>query len=211
MSSSEFLRRPQLVDLNEFDDAPTPQSFEECVEFERVEVQPAREITPEQAYKNGIAEGERIGREATVKELAPVLDELNALASSMARVREQRLEEVEGELLGIATEIARRILRGELRQPGDAVVRMARACFLEMRDEGNAVLRVHPEDLELIRVHLVELEAELADVSIRAEPDASIERGCVVLETPTHSYEGRPERILDAALQQLAGTVEEEG
>ena len=42
MSSSEFLRRLQLVDLNEFDDAPTPQSFEECVEFERVEVQPAR-------------------------------------------------------------------------------------------------------------------------------------------------------------------------
>ncbi len=210
MSSSEFLHRPELVDLNESDAAATPQPFEERTEFERIEPGPAREITPEQAYKNGFQEGERIGREAAHKELEPVLGELQAVAASMARVREQRLEELEGELLGISSEIARRILRGELQQPGDAVVRMAHTCIQEIRDEGGGVLRVNPQDLELIRVHLAELEAELAESSIRAQADPSIARGCVLLETPTRCYEGRPERILDAALQQLQTRDEED-
>ncbi len=210
MSSSEFLRRPELVDLNESDAVPTPQAFEERMEFERIEPGPAREITPEQAYKNGLHEGEQIGREAAHKELQPVLAELQAVATAMARVREQRLEELEGELLGISSEIARRILRGELQQPGDVVVRMARTCIQEIRDEGGAVLRVNPRDLELIRVHLAELETELAETSIRAEADPSVTRGCVLLETPTHCYDGRPERILDAALQKLQAQDEED-
>ncbi len=210
MSSSEFLRRPELVDLNESHAAPTPRPFEECTEFERIEPRSAREITPEQAYKSGLHEGERIGREATHKELEPILAELQAVATAMARVREQRLEELEGELLGISSEIARRILRGELQQPGDVVVRMARTCIQEIRDEGGAVLRVNPRDLELIRIHLAELEAELAETSIRAEADPSVALGCVVLETPTHCYEGRPERILDAALQKLQSEDEED-
>ena len=209
MSSSELLHRPELVDLNESDAAATPQPFEERTEFERIEPGPVREITPEQAYKNGLHEGERIGREAAHKELQPILGELQAVAVSMARVREQRLEELEGELLGVSSEIARRILRGELQQPGDVVVRMARTCIQEIRDE-SGVLRVNPQDLELIRVHLAELEAELAETSIRTQSDPSIARGCVLLETPTRCYEGRPERILDAALQQLQTRDEED-
>jgi flagellar biosynthesis/type III secretory pathway protein FliH len=210
MNSSEFLRRPELADLRESDAAPTPRLFEERTEFERLERRPVREISPEQAFKNGLAEGESIGREAALKELAPVADELRAVASSMAQVREQRLEELETELLRIATEIARHILRGELQQPGDVVVRLAHTCICEARDEGSAVLRHHPGDLELIRVHLSELEAELTEAAIRTEPDPAIERGCVVVETPNRCYEGRPERILDAALEQLAGTTVEE-
>ena len=210
MSSSEFLRRPELVDLHESDAAPAPQTFEEHTEFERLEPGPAREITPEQAYKSGLHEGERIGREAAHKELQPILGELQAVTASMARVREQRLDDLEGELLAISSEIARRILRGELQQPGDTVVRMARTCIEEIRDEGGAVLRVNPQDLELIRIHLAELESELAETSIQTQADPSVARGCVLLETPTRCYEGRPERILDAALQKLQ-TLDEEG
>ena len=54
------------------------------------------------------------------------------------------------------------------------------------------------------------LEAELAETSIRAEADPSVARGCVVLETPTHCYDGRPERILDAALHKLQSEDEED-
>ena len=211
MSSSEFLRRPELIDLNTSPDtSPTPPPFEERVEFERIDAGPVREITPEQAFKNGLAQGESIGREAALKELAPVIDKLHAMASSMARVREQRLEEVESELVDIAGEIARRILKGELQQPGDVVVRLARACVDEVRDEGGAVLRVNPQDLELVRIHLAELESELADAAIRVEADPGIEAGCVVVETPRRCYEGRPERILAAAVQQLEQASREE-
>lgn len=203
MSSSDFLRRLELVDLNTSDAEPPPREFEERHEFERIERGPVREISPEQAFKNGVAQGEQIGREAALKELVPVIDAFHSMAASMAAVRSQRLDELESDLVDVASEIARRILRGELQQQGDVVVRLARACLDEARGEGDGVLHVNPRELELVRIHVAELEAELADAAIRVEPDAAIEPGCVVLETPRRCYEGRPERMLDAAREQL--------
>jgi flagellar biosynthesis/type III secretory pathway protein FliH len=153
--------------------------------------------TAEEAYQSGLVEGERRGREAAMKEIAPACQELQTLARALADARRERIEQTERELVDVAVEIARRILHGELQQGGDVVIRLARSVIEAAREEGGTLtLRVAPADLELIRTHLPELEVDLADCSLRALADPSIELGSVVLETARRCYDGRPGRIL---------------
>src|SRR5688500_17380844 len=102
----------------------------------------------EEAYQSGLVDGERRGREAAQKEMQPVIEELQALARSMAVARSERIEQAQRELTDLAVEIARQIMRGELQQSGDVVLRMARSCIEAARHEGDVLtLRVAPADL----------------------------------------------------------------
>jgi flagellar biosynthesis/type III secretory pathway protein FliH len=208
MSSSEYIRRLSLVDLQQEAPPPLTPDFSIHSEFPRTEIGRSTEATPEEAYRNGLAEGEERGRAAALKEIGPVLEELRSVTSSMASVRHQRLADVEDELAQVAARAARRILHGELEQADDIVLRMARACTEEAKDEGSLVLHVAPADAELIRTHVPELELDLADGAIQIQPDPLIQAGSVVLETPIRCYDGRPERILENAVQQLRAQEE---
>ncbi|MCP4006710.1 MAG: hypothetical protein GY725_21230 [bacterium] len=204
MSSSDFLHRPELVDLHQTTPQPSPRQFTPQCEFEQAQTRPAREIDPEEAHRLGLAEGEQRARDGAMKELAPVIEELQKIALSLANLRHKRLEELEGELTETAIELTRRLIRGELRQDGDSVVRMARACLAEAAEQGVLTLRVAPSDAELLRAHIPELEVDLADASITVQADASVQAGCAVLQTPSRVFDGRPERILDSVVRGLS-------
>ena len=196
---AEYTRRPSLPDVRQELPAPPVVDFIEEITFERVERTVESLASAEDAYRDGLSEGEQRGREAALKEMEPVLEELRALSASIADVRARRIEAAEADLLEVATEVARRVLRGELEQSEDVVLRMAKACIEEAKSEGALVLHVSPDDLERVRAHLPDLEAELAEGEIRLESDPAIARGCVVLETPRGCYDGRPDRILNDA------------
>jgi len=211
MSSSEFLQRPELVDLLKGTPPARGVAFTEQAEFDRIDRSPMFDTTPEEAHREGLAEGERRGREQALKELEPVVEELRSCALALADVRRQRLTELEGELVEIARQIAQRILRGELHQDGDTVLHMAHACLMEAAEPGAQVLRVSPGDLELVRTHAAELEAELCDATVVIQADAAVAPGCAILETATRVFDGRPERMLEAASRALAEREQEEG
>ena len=203
MSSSDSTRPLPLVDLDRETPPPAPEDFIEQVEFDRIETVAAQPQTPEEAYKAGLAEGEQLGRTAAAKELEPVVAQFQELIRALGHVRARRLEETERELTDLAIEIARRVLHGELQTETDAVVRLARACIQEAKEEGPRTLRVNPADLELLRTHLPELELDMADEQLRVEPDPRIPSGGVILETPRACYDGRPHRLLEGLRQRL--------
>lgn len=201
MSSSEHLHHPELPDLRQGTPPVRARQFVEQREFERVERRPVREISAEEAYAHGQTEGEQRGREAAARELLPAIAELQRVAASLTRVREQRLAELEDEIVDVATNVVRHVLRGELRQDSDTVLHMARACLSEAADQGELIVHVSPSDLELMRAHVPELEVDLGEARLALRADASLAPGGVVLETPHHVFDGRPERVLDAALR----------
>jgi len=204
MSSSDRLQRPRLFHLDRETPPARQDQFTPQLTFERVVSATGAPISAEEAYKSGLVDGEQRGREAALKELAPVLDELRAVARALTAARHERIEQAERDLLGIAGELAKRILHGELQQAGDVSVRMARACIAAAQDEeGVLTLHVAPADLELIRTHLPELQVDLGDRSLRIATDAALTPGNVVLETARRCYDGRPERLLDAATATL--------
>ena len=149
MSSSDNIRRLNLIDLDQDLPSPSGPDFVEEMDFSNVESTQQPQLSTEEAYRNGLAEGEQRGREAALKELQPAIQELQKLALSLTQVRQQRLADAESELLQAATNIVRRILHGELQQENDIVVRMAHACISEAEDEGTLTLHVNPGDVEL--------------------------------------------------------------
>ncbi len=203
MSSSEHFRRATFADLQQEAPAPPREEFSEQKDFPRLEPTVQRELTPDEAHRNGLAEGEEQGRAAAMKELEPVLAELRALTQSMTAVRQERLEAAESDLVQLAVEITRRILRGELAQSEDVVLQMARACIEEAQGEAPLILHVAPDDVEMLRTRLPELELDLADAAVQVQADSSLEPGSVVLETPLRCYDGRPQRLLRQAEQRL--------
>ena len=208
MSSSEYFRRATFVDLQQEVPAPPREDFTEQTDFPRLTSTVQLELTPDDAHRNGLTEGEERGRTAALKEMEPVLAELRALIQSMTVVRQERLEAAEGDLIQVATEITKRILRGELAQSEDIVLRMARACIEEAQGEAPLILHVAPDNLEMLRTRLPELELDLADTAVQVQADASLEPGSVVLEAPLRCYDGRPQRLLRQAEQRLGAEGE---
>ena len=208
MSSSEYFRRASFVDLEQEIPASPREDFTEQTDFPRLARTAQLELTPDEAYRNGLTEGEERGRTAAIKELEPVLAELRTLAVSMSAVRAERLNAAEGDLIQVATEITKRILRGELAQSEDVVLRMARACIEEAQGEAPLILHVAPDDVEMLRTRLPELELDLADAAVQVQADSSLEPGSVVLETPLRCYDGRPQRLLRQAEQRLGAEEE---
>lgn len=202
-SSANLVRRPELVDLQRQQPTVVPGQFSDQIEFEKLTGGSTRELTPDEAWRNGLAEGERLGREATLKEITPVLDELRAFARALAIVREQRLMDAEAELIDVATEIARNILHAELESNSEVVGRLARTCIEEAAGQSPLLLRAAPADVECVRRWVGDLELDLADGGIRIEADPQLARGAVVLLTPTRAYDSRPERLLGEARRRV--------
>jgi flagellar biosynthesis/type III secretory pathway protein FliH len=202
-SSANLVRRPELVDLQRQQPVVVPGTFDEQLEFEQQASGGARELTPEEAWRNGLAEGERLGREAMRKEITPVLDELRAFARALAIVREQRMLDAEAELIDVATAIARNILHAELESNSEVVGRLARVCIEEAAGESPLLLRTAPADLECVQRWVSELPLDLADGGIQMEADPQLARGAVVLLTPTRAYDSRPERLLGDARRRV--------
>ena len=200
MSSSEPTAF-ELPDLRQPERAQSGRAFVETNDFQHVESSAVRPRTAEEAYADGIAEGEARGRAAMQKELEPVLEELRAIGQAMAAVRSERLAQTETELTELAAQITRRILTAELSQNPDAVVRLAQACVDEARErDGQMRMRVSPGDLERVRVHLPELQLDLVDGSIELTADPELSPGDVVLEAAERCYDGRPGHRLRRAL-----------
>jgi flagellar biosynthesis/type III secretory pathway protein FliH len=207
MSSSDSTGPIHLTDLQREALPETRDDFVEQTQFERVNTAPAAGPSLDDAYEAGIAEGEQLGRAATLKEMQPVIARFEELIKALSHVRERRLEETERELTDLGVEIARRVLHGELQTGNDAVVRLARACIQEAKEEGTLTLRANPNDVELLRTHLPELELDMTDQQLRVEPDPRVPAGGVILETARACYDGRPHRVLEGLRQRIGSEV----
>ncbi len=203
MSSSEYMERLTLIDL-ETETPPSPLTdFTEQSEFPVVESDQHQEATPEEAFRKGVTEGERRGREAALQEFTPVLEELRTVTAAIASVRQQRLNDARSDLVEIAVSSTQQIIRGELEQSEEVSLRMVQACIEQTVDDGPLTLHVAPSDLETINAQRPQFEQEMEEGSLSIQADASLSPGNVVLETPRRCYDGRPERILAQAARQI--------
>ncbi len=126
----------------------------------------------------GYAEGLAQAREQGQQEA----QHLHALAQSCA-ASVGALEDKMGQaLLTLALDIARQIVRATLEeQPETLIAAVREVLHINPTAAGQMRLWVHPEDLELVRLHLAD---ELKEGRWRVLPDESIARGGCRAETP---------------------------
>ena len=123
-------------------------------------------------------EGRASGRSEGAAELTETI--------AQASVRLQELEDkLTSQLTDVAIAIARKILGQELQTNPDAVIKIVRNALAEKaRQRQEISLRVHPEDLAIIRenkAQLLEVLSRAKEISIRE--DVNVERYGVIIET----------------------------
>ena len=132
----------------------------------------------EKLKKDAYAQGFKEGQEAGVSNLLEVVTRVS-----------RRVQEVEDQLVPqltqLSVKIARKILGKELEFHPEAVVQIVKQALSEKaRQRRDISLRVHPDDLQIIREHrpeLLEILSRTKEIGIREDP--SIQRHGVIIET----------------------------
>jgi flagellar assembly protein FliH len=167
----------------------------------RAEAEAADLLAKAQAAANGICESARnegyAAGEAEAKavwlERSADLDEREI---AMKREIEQFYEAAEPELASLSVDIARKILKQEIAQSPEAVLKVVRAAVYRVRDKEVRVL-VNPADLETVRSERESLMGIADGVSsIEIVSDRRVGQGGCILDTPSGSIDARIETQL---------------
>ncbi|MBI5781098.1 MAG: flagellar assembly protein FliH [Rhodocyclales bacterium] len=146
----------------------------------------------QEGYAKGEAEGKAQGEARARAQYEAQWQQRLALANSLIEglehLAEHTREALAEELAALAVEIARRVLQDELRIAPERIVVLVRR-LLEEEGAMHVTIRLHPEDLPLIREAL---EAELARGGHWLVADAAIARGGCLIESDS--------RVLDATV-----------
>ncbi len=137
----------------------------------------ARAAGFEEGRSEGYAAGLEAGRAEGLEEGRAGAEEhaarLAALAEGFDQAMTQLDNEVAEELMALAIELARQMVRHTLDAHPEVVLETVRAALLQV-PQGHAQVRLHPDDLALAREHLGE---QLSHAGHRLTEDATLARG----------------------------------
>ena len=172
--------------------SPGPDLAEAAAAIERQAEQRVRE-----ARAAGLREGEAAAKKRATAEVETVLDQLARSIQEMAGLRGRMRSEAEADMLRLALEIARRVLRREMAVDPDALRGVVEAALEKLEGQEVSRVRVHPSHAALV--------SELLRKNRTAQPveviaDASLAPGAAVFETERGN--------LDASVDAQLGEIE---
>jgi len=136
----------------------------------------------QQARDEGFRKGKEEGHQAGLKEgQAKALAEAQRFAKAAAKL-EKALGELDGqvadELLALAVELAREVVRQEIAARPESLLAVVREALAQLPHQ-HAAIYLHPEDASLLRSYLGD---QLAHAGHRIHEDFKLARGDCVLE-----------------------------
>jgi len=151
---------------------------------------------PMKRHAAGLREGEAAGKKRAAAEMEPVLDRLARSLHEMAGLRGEMRREAEADMLRLALEISRRVLRREMAVDPDALRGLVLAALEKLQGQEIFRVKVHPSHAALL--------SELLRKSGTAQPveviaDASREPGAMIFE----SERGNLDASVDAQLREI--------
>lgn len=161
-------------ELANFDGEATPQPTDATAEpatIDQEELDRIREEARQQGYDAGYASG-RARAQAEAERLAGTVASLD---QAMAELDQQ----VADELLALATEIARQVVRGEITARPEIIVKVVQEALGQLPHQ-HATVFLHPDDAALVRSHVGDT---LSHAGHRLLEDARLGPGDCVLES----------------------------
>ncbi len=146
----------------DFDAPPEPEAAPEpppapepAAEPEQPAIQLPTADEIEAMFEQARSEGQAAGYAEGAARAGAEAERLAGLAGEVDRALMKLDEDVAEELVGLAVEIARQMVRHSLAVQPDSVVDTVREA-LQQLPQGQARIHLHPEDLALMRAHLPE-------------------------------------------------------
>lgn len=153
-----------------------------------------------EGYQRGYAEGLAAGRD----EVTLRVQKLDQLLSYLHRPLENLDATIEEELTWLATEIARQLVRRELRtSPGEIVAVVREAVALLPAGSTSVQVRLHPDDVRLIR-EVLSLGQDNEPIWRMIE-DQTLSRGGCVVNTDLSRIDATIEKRLGAVIATVLG------
>ena len=181
-------------------------------------IKEGREEGQLRGYEEGLKEGraagtsevERAFEERFDSEVGPSLKALRHLSEGFEKSCEVLFRGAREELIELAVDIARRVVKREVREVEAIVVDHVRQAVDHLSQRHEVVVHLHPDDVEVLEGRQVEIKALFRDLrTIRLEPDPSMERGGCEVVSGGASIDLKIETQLERVEMALLGRADE--
>jgi flagellar biosynthesis/type III secretory pathway protein FliH len=174
----------------------------------------SRDEAYQQGLRDGTSAGETSGRAIAQAQADRKLGEIESSVRMRLETVERALDQVfldwESRIMELAMAISRRIVGQACEAPGEAAMHVARMALRKLGSEARVMVRCHPKDLTTLE-HEKELWGGRGGVrKVVLEPDESVGRGGIVIETDTGTIDARIPRLTENVERALAQALEEE-
>ncbi len=153
-----------------------------------------------EAFATAYAQGERAGVEAGTKRADAMLRRLSDTLRELDELRRSMIRQTEHQIVQLAVEMARRILRREVLVDNDLLCAMARVALDRLGDAAPATIRLNPEDYHAI---VARQGGSWAGNHVTVVADPAVGRGGCMVESSFGFVDASVEaqfRVLEDAL-----------
>lgn len=157
----------------------------------------------EAAFAAGREEGRREARAALEAEWRNALQILAAAAEVVRASRNRWLDTADENLFALATAVARQIIDREVATEPALVLDLVRRAIDELDAGGPVAIRLHPDDLTIVRERLEHTSAGDGPLDLEFIADPTIGRAGCIVEHQHRLVDGRVETALVALYQRL--------
>ena len=179
-------------------------------------LQEARRFLAEQEAKVEAAreEGRSEGHAQGLAEVAGHLEIAMQMAMQARVDRAQLIAEAEPDVVGVAVEVARKIIHSEVQARPEIMHGLVSEALKRVTAQDGIRVRIHPDTIRLLGDTLRQVAVSYANRGLEIVPDASIERIGLVVETRRGTVDGRLETQLErvsSAFSGLTGVTIDDG
>lgn len=131
-------------------------------------------------YDNGYLEGLSAGQ----REAGRLQREANQFLSEVKAFREDVLRRLEPQMVELAVCVAEKLVSRQLDIEPDTIVSILKEALRQVKEAGEVIVRLHPDDVQACRARIGELQAEMRQQSaLSLLSDNGLDRGCCRVET----------------------------
>jgi flagellar assembly protein FliH len=150
-----------------------------------------------QAYERGFSEGEKAGKEVGEKSLEAILKQYARGLDELNNLRKEIFTTSEREVLRLALEIARKVIRREVSVDEELILTLVKVALNRLSEQTIITVRMNPRDYQSIqRHHAAHSSAGTLSEGIKLLEDPSISRGGCLIETESGIIDARIEEQL---------------
>ncbi|QCX32351.1 hypothetical protein FDN13_00815 [Caloramator sp. E03] len=173
------------------------------IKYEEI-IKEARENGYQDGYKDGYSQGYEYGVNEANRECENMREDGIAFLKSCHEEGKNYIKKFEKDIINLAVDIAKHVIKSELAINTDAVYKIAESLISKAIDKKQIILRVNPLDFNVIKSRKEELGIYVEDhnnIIVLADPQ--IEQGSMTAETPSGFLDGRIDVQLDIILKNL--------
>ena len=165
----------------------------------------------EAAYRSGYEDGQAEGLKAGQEQSRDEIEQFASIVQTFSAQQEDARKNADQDLVALALAVGRHIVGSATEVSEGPVLYAVRECLDSLEEKSRVVVKVHPDDLDVVRRHRGDwLEALEGIEQLTIEGDAEITRGGCILETPKGDVDAQIEERLDRLQVTLTEQIRDE-